>query len=142
MTESKTLLTGRRVLLVEDDYFIADDMACQLEARGAEVIGPVASVDAAIELIEHTECIDGAVVDINLQGLMAWPIADALLRRGVPFVFATGYDSASIPTRYAEIVRCENPPLRTGPRRHCSAEVLCSTNTEVRKALPVSQPVG
>ena len=109
MTESKTLLTGRCVLLVEDDYFIAVDMACQLDASGAEVIGPVASVDAAIELIEQTERIDGAVVDINLQGVMAWPIADALLRRGVRFVFVTGYDSASIPARYAEIVRCEKP---------------------------------
>lgn len=109
MAESTALLTGRSVLLVEDDYFIAEDMACQLEACGAEVIGPVASVDAAIELIEQTERIDGAVVDINLQGVMAWPIADALLRRGVRFVFATGYDSASIPERYAEIVRCQKP---------------------------------
>lgn len=103
------MLTGRIVLLVEDDYFIAEDMACQLEARGADVVGPVASVDAAIELIGRTERIDGAIVDINLQGMMSWPVADALLRRGVRFVFATGYDSASIPARYAEIVRCEKP---------------------------------
>lgn len=109
MAESKTMLAGRSVLLVEDDYLIAEDMACQLKAGGAEVIGPVASVGAAIELIEQTERIDGAVVDINLQGAMAWPIADVLLRRGVRFVFATGYDSASIPARYAEIVRCEKP---------------------------------
>jgi CheY-like chemotaxis protein len=109
MTESKTMLTGRSVLLVEDDFFIAEEMASQLEAGGAEVIGPVASVDAAIELIERTKKIDGAVVDVNLRGVMAWPVADALLRRGVRFVFATGYDSAAIPPRYAEIVRCEKP---------------------------------
>lgn len=109
MNETKTMLTGRRILLVEDEFFIAEDMACQLEAGGAEGIGPVASVDAAIELIEQTERIDGAVVDVNLQGVMSWPVADALLRRGVPFVFATGYDRASLPARYAEIVRCEKP---------------------------------
>ena len=80
MNETKTMLTGRRILLVEDEFFIAEDMACQLEAGGAEVIGPVASVDAAIELIEQTERIDGAVVDVNLQGVMSWPVADALLR--------------------------------------------------------------
>ena len=109
MTKSNTVLTGRTVLLVEDDYFIAEDVACQLEAGGAEIIGPVATVDAAIELIEQTERIDGAVVDINLQGVMSWPVADALLRRGVRFVFATGYDSTAIPARYAGIIRCEKP---------------------------------
>ncbi|WBH16319.1 response regulator [Sphingomonas radiodurans] len=107
--ESQAMLAGRTVLVIEDDYFIAEDMACQLAANGAEIIGPAASVDAAMALIEQTERIDGAVMDINLQGLMAWPIADALLKRGVHFVFATGYDSASIPARYAEIIRCEKP---------------------------------
>lgn len=107
--ENKAMLAGRRVLVVEDDYFIADDMACQLAADGAEVIGPAASVDAAIRLIERAEHIDGAVVDVNLQGVMCWPVADELLRRATPFVFATGYDRASIPTRYAAIARCEKP---------------------------------
>lgn len=109
MTETKTMLTGRIILLVEDEFFIAEDMACQLEAGGAEVVGPVASVNAAIGLIEQTERIDGAIVDLNLQGVMSWPIVDALRQRGVPCVFATGYDQASIPARYAEIVRCEKP---------------------------------
>jgi len=109
ITETKIMLAGRKVLLVEDEYFIAEDMAYQLKAGGAEVVGPVASVDAAIGLIEQTKRIDGAVVDINLQGVMSWPVADALLRRGVPFVFATGYDRASIPARYAHVVCCEKP---------------------------------
>lgn len=109
ITETKTMLTGQRVLLVEDEYFIAEDMADQLEAGGAKVLGPVASVDAAIELIEQTERIDWAILDANLLGVKSWPVADALLRRGVRFVFTTGYDSASIPARYAEIVRCEKP---------------------------------
>ncbi|MEG3166341.1 response regulator [Sphingomonas sp. PB2P19] len=109
MTNTKTMLTGQSVLLVEDDYLIADDMACLLEAGGAEVIGPVASVDTAIALIERTERIDGAIVDVNLQGVMSWPIADALLERGVPCVFTTGYDKSSILARYADVVRCEKP---------------------------------
>lgn len=103
------MITGYRVLVVEDDYFIADDMARQLKADGAEVIGPAASVDAALRLIEQTERIDGAVVDLNLRGVLCWPVADELLRRATPFVFATGYDRASIPTRYAAIARCEKP---------------------------------
>lgn len=109
ITATETMLTGRRVLLVEDEFFIADDIVFQLEAGGAEVVGPAASVDAAIGLIERTERIDGAILDVNLQGVMSWPVADALLGRGVPFLFATGYDKASIPARYAGIVRCEKP---------------------------------
>ena len=109
MNETRAVLTGRIILLVEDEYLIADDMTCQLEAGGAKVVGPVASVDAAIGLIEQTERIDGAIVDLNLQGVMSWPILDALLQRGVPCVLTTGYDKASIPARYAEIVRCEKP---------------------------------
>jgi hypothetical protein len=73
------------------------------------VVGPVASVNGALDLIAETERLDGAVLDVNLQGEMAYPIADALVARGVPFVFATGYDEASIPPRYAHIRRCEKP---------------------------------
>lgn len=109
MTETETVLTGQRILLVEDNFYISEDMAVQLEAGGATVVGPVASVDAAIALIEQAVPIDGAVLDINLQGVMSWPIADALLQRGVPFVFATGYDRTFIPERYAEIACCEKP---------------------------------
>ncbi|QDA36777.1 response regulator (plasmid) [Paracoccus liaowanqingii] len=111
MADIKTMLAGRNVLLVEDDYLIAEDMTFELEAGGAKVIGPAASVAAAIELIGQTELIDGAIVDINLQGIMSWPVADALLRREVSFVFTTGYDSNFIPNCYVEIVRCEKPTL-------------------------------
>lgn len=109
MTEIASKLTRRRILLVEDEFFIAEEMVYLLEAGGAEVLGPVASVGAAIDLIDQTEHIDGAVLDVNLRGLKSWPVADALLRRGVPFIFATGYDGASIPANYAEIECYEKP---------------------------------
>ena len=102
-------MAGRRVLLVEDEYFIADDLVRLFEANGAEVIGPVATVDGALDLIAATDRLGGAVLDVNLQGEMAYPVADALVARGVPFVFATGYDEASIPASYAHITRCEKP---------------------------------
>ena len=88
-------MAGQRILLVEDEYFIVDDMVRTFKACGAEVVGPVASVDGALDLIAATERLDGAVLDVNLQGEMAYPVADALVARGVPFVFATGYDEAS-----------------------------------------------
>lgn len=109
MIETKHALGGRTLLLVEDDYWIAQDMVGMLEACGAMVIGPAASVEAAIELIDRTEHIDGAVLDINLQGVLAWPIADALLQRGVRFVFVSGYDSSIVPVHYSEIVCLQKP---------------------------------
>lgn len=109
MIENKHALGGRTLLLVEDDYWIAQDMVDILEACGAVVIGPAASVEAAIELIDQTEHIDGAVLDVNLQGAMAWPIADALLQRGVRFVFASGYNGSIVPAPYSEIVCLQKP---------------------------------
>ena len=102
-------MSGRKVLLVEDEYFIAEDMARMFEARGILVVGPVASVDAALDIIDETDVLDGVVLDVNLQGEMAYPVADVLVTRGVPFVFATGYDEVSVPDRYAHVIRCEKP---------------------------------
>ena len=107
MNASATL-AGRRVLLVEDEYFIAMEMADTFEHAGAEVVGPAASVQQALELLATTERLDGAVLDMNLGGEMALPVADALNARGIPFVFATGYDRSAIPDRFAQ-VHCEKP---------------------------------
>lgn len=109
MARGATPLAGRRVLLVEDEFFLADDLARALAAQGAAVIGPAATTDDALDLIERDGRLDGAVLDLNPHGEMAFPVADALLARGVPFVFATGYDAASIPARYAGVTRCEKP---------------------------------
>ena len=102
-------VAARRVLVVEDDYFIAQEMRRGLAAGGTEVLGPVGDVDDALALIARTPGIDGAVLDINLHDVMVFPVADALRARGVPFVFATGYDWATIPARFADVQRCEKP---------------------------------
>src|SRR3712207_7225274 len=123
MTATETL-TGRRVLVVEDEYFLANDMAKRLQANGAEVIGPVGGIDDALDLIDETENLDGAVLDLNLRGEMAFPVADALIKRGVPFVFATGYDQAVVPARYGRVTRYEKPidPGKIARSLFCRAE--------------------
>lgn len=100
---------GRHVLIVEDDFFVADDLVASLEELGARVVGPVASVRGALDLIGKGQRLDGAVLDINLQGEMAFPVADALTERAVSFVFTTGYDRSIIPARFAGVVACEKP---------------------------------
>jgi len=102
-------LRGCRLLVVEDEYFIADDLARGLEKAGAIVLGPVGAPDTALDLIDEVPRIDGAILDINLAGDMVYPVAERLLDRRVPFVFATGYERVAIPERFAAITRCEKP---------------------------------
>jgi CheY-like chemotaxis protein len=98
-----------RVLVVEDEYFIADDMARALERLGAEVVGPVPSREQALALIAAGGRLDAAVLDLNLRGESVLPVADTLAERGVPFVFATGYDRAFIPAAFDRVRLCEKP---------------------------------
>ena len=103
-------LEGRRFLVVEDEYFIAADMTASLEALGIEVVGPAASVAEALALIGRDgDRLDGAVLDIKLGNERVYPVADALRGRGIPFIFATGYDAAVVPKAYADVPRCEKP---------------------------------
>ena len=97
-------LAGRTVLLVEDDYFIAHEAIRRLEDGGAAVVGPATDVTGALDLINNAP-LDGAVLDIHLNGEMVYPVADVLVARGVPFVFATSCPEPMIPPRYAGVVR-------------------------------------
>ena len=108
LQESKGL-SGRHVLVVEDEYFIAADIVRTFRADGAEIIGPVGTVEDALELVFSTPRIDGAILDINLHGEMVYPVADELASRSIPFIFATGYDKTVVPARYAAIKHCEKP---------------------------------
>ena len=103
-------LTGRRFLVVEDEYLIAADLAAALEAFGAEVTGPAGTVAEALRLVDaEGHRLDGAVLDINLGADRVYPVADVLRRRGIPFVFTTGYDAAALPQSYADVPRCQKP---------------------------------
>jgi len=103
-------LKGRRFLVVEDEYLIAADIAASLEALGAEVAGPAASVAEALTFLERDgDRLDGAVLDVNLGKERVYPLADVLKGRGIPFVFTTGYDASAVPNSYADVPRCEKP---------------------------------
>lgn len=100
---------GKRVLLVEDEYLLADEMAREFEEGGAEVAGPVPTVERAMMVLSQGTPIDAAVLDINLRGAMVFRVAECLMTQGVPFVFATGYDGSIIPPEFDHIPRCEKP---------------------------------
>ena len=89
----------RRVLVVEDEALIAMYVEDVISKFGYSVAGVVSNVDEALAFIEK-HAIDAAVLDINLKGSLVFPFADALMRRGIPFVFASSYGEGGIPARY------------------------------------------
>lgn len=109
MMHSDDMFAGRTVLIAEDEYLLASEMAQDLSNLGASVIGPTGKLDAALDLIAQTPRIDVAVLDINLRGEMTFALADALRDRQVPILFATGYSDTMLPERYRDTPRCEKP---------------------------------
>lgn len=102
-------LSEKQILVAEDEFLLAEDMCRVLEGAGAVVIGPVPSVKHALALIAAEPAIDAAVLDANLGGEMAFPVADALLARSVPFVFTSGYDETVMKQRYPQVPHCQKP---------------------------------
>jgi CheY-like chemotaxis protein len=99
---------GLRVLIAEDEYFLAQDLADRFQNLGAEVLGPAGTVAEALTLASR-EGIDGAVLDVNLRGERVYPVADLLRQKQVPFVFASGYGGELEPDAYSNIPRCIKP---------------------------------
>lgn len=107
---ASSLLFGRRLMVVEDDYLVAIEVAGALEDCGAQIVGMAGSIkDAQAVIAAEHDRLDGAVLDVNLDGDRVYPVADTLIGLGIPFIFATGYDPWIIPDAYAGIPRCEKP---------------------------------
>lgn len=93
-------LGGKSILVVEDEFLLADDLSRALVEGGAQVIGPAPSAQAAEQLLQSAGPIDAAVLDINLRNVMSYPIAKLLQDRATPFLFTTGYDQGLIPEQF------------------------------------------
>lgn len=106
-----TLVMSERggFLVVEDDRLTAADLAEALRDAGARVVGSAPSVAAALGLIAGSGPLGGAMLDVDLRGETVFPVADELVRRGVPFLFVTSHDASAIPERFAHVTRCEKP---------------------------------
>lgn len=97
-----TRLTGRKILVVEDEALVAMLVEDALLDAGAEVIGPAATVAEALRLLDKARP-DAAVLDLNLAGETSTPVADVLAAAGVPFVVATGYGADGLPPAHAAV---------------------------------------
>ena len=101
-------LDGCRVLVVEDDYLIAQLFDEMLKSAGCVVLGPVPRLAEALDVAARERC-DVAVLDINLGGERVYPVAEILSGRNVPFIFVTGYAADAMPLEYAEQPRIAKP---------------------------------
>jgi DNA-binding response OmpR family regulator len=102
-------LQGLRILVVEDNFLVAEDLRELLSRQGCDVVGPVPRVEQGLGLLAERE-LDGAVLDVNLGSEDCFPIAAALQERRVPFVFLSGYsDRLSIPDSFADVPMLSKP---------------------------------
>ncbi len=107
-------MAPRIILVVEDEYYLADDCVTCVRGAGFDVAGPY----SAMEDIPEIGDICGAVLDINLKGTWIYPLLDRLLAMNIPVVLYTGY--SDLPEKYAAVPRVIKPA-------HCSEAVksLC-----------------
>ena len=101
-------LSGHRVLVVEDDYYLASDAARALQGAGAEVMGPCATEEDARSEVEQQRP-DAVVLDINLGSGPSFKLAERLKDAGIPLVFTTGYDPEVIPVEFDGVERLQKP---------------------------------
>lgn len=89
-------LTGRRVLVVEDEFLVGMAIQDALEEHGATVLGPLPSVEAALSRLQRREPLDLALLDVNLRGQSSAPVAKVLQAIDVPYALVTGYDRTDL----------------------------------------------
>ena len=95
MAAMRKLLTGRRILVVEDEMLVLMETQDMLADLGCDAVIAAATNEQAIALIE-AQHFDAALLDLNLHGVRSYPVADVLAARGVPFAFATGYGGSGL----------------------------------------------
>ena len=113
--------SGLRVLVVEDEAMIAlllEEMIAELDCQ---VIGPVGRLGKALELASK-EAIDVALLDINVDGKEVYPVAEALVARGIPFAFVTGYGRGGLRNSYRASPTLAKP-FRAGDLKELFEEI-------------------
>ena len=104
-------MSAKRLLLVEDEALIALLTEETLNEAGYEVVGPASRLEAALDLAAR-EPLDGAVLDVNLDGVAVWPVATLLRERGVPFIFLTGFGNCLSAPGDLKDVPCVGKPFK------------------------------
>ena len=118
--------TKSRILIVEDEPFIALTLEDMLDELGFALVGTVSQVGEALDLVGR-EPVDCALLDVNLGSEKIDPVADLLAQRGCPFIFTTGYGRSGIPNAHSE-----RPVLQKPFRMDDLSAVLKTTLAEAK----------
>ena len=102
------MLSGKRILVAEDEYLPALELQEMIENWGGTVIGPVSRLEQALSLVRSEE-LDGAILDVMLNRDTSFPVADELIAKGIPVIFVTGYDASLLPERFGSLPRLSKP---------------------------------
>jgi CheY-like chemotaxis protein len=102
------LLSGKHILIVEDEALVAMLIETVLEDCGCTIVGPCGTVEKALQAAQ-TEEFDLAVLDVNLHGQKVYPVAEVLTERRIPFVFLSGYGDEAIPPGRGAWKVCAKP---------------------------------
>jgi CheY-like chemotaxis protein len=100
-------MQAKSILVVEDEYFLADDCVSLIREAGLGIVGPIASVEEALELVSSGGLFDGALVDVNLQGSSVFPLLDLLVEKELPVAVYTGYPE--LPEKYSRLPLFRKP---------------------------------
>jgi DNA-binding response OmpR family regulator len=101
-------LHGLTIMVVEDEFLVANLIEHMLEDAGCAISGPFPRLAEAVDGAKREPC-DAAILDVNLAGERIFPVAEILARRNIPFMFVTGYDGGSMPLEYAGCPRLHKP---------------------------------
>ena len=102
-------LRGLRVLLVEDSYLVASSLSRTIRDMGSQVVGPVATVEEALPLVDRGAC-DVGILDVNLGDQTSEPVANRFVEMKLPFMFVTGYSSPALMSdRFSDARRVHKP---------------------------------
>ncbi len=105
----------KKVLVVEDELLVSMMIADMLTDLGHDVIGTAANLASAVQKSSSLP-VDFAILDVNLNGELSYPAADALVARGIPFVFATGYSSKGVQLSTTAFQGYKSPSI-SGPSK-------------------------
>jgi CheY-like chemotaxis protein len=108
ITSMQTSGRKHRILVVEDEAMISMLLEDMVSDCGGEIVGPVATFDVALALAREAE-FSVAVLDLNLNGTLSYPIAEVILDRGIPVIFATGYGASGLLEKFRDCATLQKP---------------------------------
>ena len=130
--DQRIAISANRVMVVEDEALVAMVVTEALTTLGCSVVGPFSRCSEAMAV--GADEIDAAILDVNLDGEMVYPLADMLTERGVPFIFVTGYGAESIERRFLHI-----PVVQKPVERHVLQRIFVPTTVDAPKPVPLHQ---